>query len=106
MDSATIRPTTDSRAQLPADTHIGQVRLRVSDLERSLRFYRDVLGLQVASEEQSRIVLQARAEAGKSRALIVLEEKPGISRRPARATTTGLYHVALLVPTRAELGRA
>jgi catechol 2,3-dioxygenase len=97
MDSATIRPGTDTRAQLPADTHIGRVRLRVSDLERSLRFYRDVLGLQVASEEQSRVFL---------RDLIVLEEKPGIRRRPARPATTGLYHVALLVPTRAELGRA
>src|SRR4051812_6347034 len=106
MDSATVSPRTDTRARLPADTHIGRVRLRVSDLERSLRFYRDVLGLPVASEEQSRVILQSRAEAGKSRALIVLGEKPGISRRPARPTTTGLYHVALLVPTRAELGRA
>src|SRR4051794_27066376 len=97
MDSATVRPRSDTRAQLPADTHIGRVRLRVSDLARSLRFYRDVLGLEVASEEQSRVCL---------RDLIVLEEKPGIKRRPARPATTGLYHVALLVPSRAELGRA
>src|SRR4051812_7051122 len=97
MDSATVRPRSDTRAQLPADTHIGRVGLRVSDLGRSLRFYRDVLGLEVASEEQSRVFL---------RDLIVLEEKPGIRRRPARPATTGLYHVALLVPSRAELGRA
>src|SRR3954471_5198261 len=97
MDSATVRPRGDTRPQLPADTHIGRVRLRVSDLGRSLGFYRDVLGLEFASEEQSRVFL---------RDLIVLEEKPGIKRRPARPATTGLYHVALLVPTRAELGRA
>src|SRR3954471_3508433 len=97
MDSATVRPRGDTRPQLPADTHIGRVRLRVSDVGRSLRFYRDVLGLEVASEERSRGVL---------RDLIVLEEKPGIRRRPARPVTTGLYHVALLLPTRAELGRA
>ena len=38
--------------------------------------------------------------------LIVLEEHPGIARRPARPVTTGLYHVALLVPNRRELGRS
>jgi len=38
--------------------------------------------------------------------LLVLEEHPGIARRPARPVTTGLYHVALLVPDRRELGRS
>jgi catechol 2,3-dioxygenase len=106
MDSTTVRARTDPRSQLPADTHLGRVRLRVGDLERSLRFFRDVVGLQVARDEGSRVVLQSRPEAGKTHDLIVLEEKPGIRRRPSRPETTGLYHVALLVPTRAELGRA
>jgi catechol 2,3-dioxygenase len=106
MDSTTVRPRTEARPQLPADTHIGRVRLRVGDLERSLRFYHDVLGLEVSSEKGQSAVLGSRSEQGENRELIVLEEKTGIRRRPARPRTTGLYHVALLVPSRAELGRA
>jgi catechol 2,3-dioxygenase len=101
MDSSAARHQTASKARLPEDSHIGRVRLRVGDLDRSLRFYRDLLGLRVAREEASAVSL-----ADGARELIVLEEKPGIRRRPARPATTGLYHVALLVPTRAELGRA
>jgi catechol 2,3-dioxygenase len=103
MDSPTASPRASSRARLPSDTHIGRVRLRVGDLERSLRFYRDVLGFRVARDERSRIAL---APVEGSAELIVLEERPGIRRRPSRPATTGLYHVALLVPSRAELGRA
>jgi catechol 2,3-dioxygenase len=106
MDSSTISRRATGRPPLPADTHIGRVRFRVAVLERSLRFYRDVLGLKVSSEDGPRVVLGSQSEQGESRDLIVLEEKPGIRRRPARPATTGLYHVALLVPTRAELGRA
>jgi catechol 2,3-dioxygenase len=84
-------------ASLPADTHIGRVRLRVGDLERALTFYRGVLGLNLSRDEGSTLTLGD---------LLVLEEHPGIARRPARPVTTGLYHVALLVPNRRELGRA
>jgi catechol 2,3-dioxygenase len=91
-------------ARLPSDTHIGRVRLRVGDLERSSRFYRDVLGLRVVRDEGSRVGLTP--EPNGERELILLEETPGIRRRPSRPLTTGLYHVALLVPSRAELGRA
>lgn len=82
---------------LPADTHIGRVRLRVGDLERALAFYRGVLGLDVSRDEGSTVTLGD---------LLVLEERPGIARRPPRPVTTGLYHVALLVPSRQELGRS
>ena len=106
-------PRSGTRAPLPSDTHIGRVRLRVGDLERSLRFYRGVLGFRVAREERSRVALaagsdnrQTDGDTSGARELIVLEERPGIRRRPSRPATTGLYHVALLVPSRAELGRA
>jgi catechol 2,3-dioxygenase len=82
---------------LSSDTHIGRVRLRVGDLERALSFYRGVLGLEVTSDEGSTLTLAN---------LLVLEEHPGIARRPARPVTTGLYHIALLVPDRRELGRS
>jgi catechol 2,3-dioxygenase len=84
-------------APLPAGSHIGRVRLRVANLERSLAFYRGLLGLSVSRDEGSTITLGD---------LLVLEEHPGIARRPARPVTTGLYHVALLVPSRRELGRS
>jgi catechol 2,3-dioxygenase len=103
MDSPIAKPRSGGRAQLPSDTHIGRVRLRVGDLERSLRFYRDVLGLGIAREDGSKVALAPRSSP---RELILLEERPGIRRRPSRPVMTGLYHVALLVPSRAELGRA
>ena len=97
---------------LPRNTRIGRVRLRVGDLERSLRFYRDVLGLRVSRDEGGRMTLaagdqaDAAGSASSGRELLVLEERPGIARRPLRPVTTGLYHVALLVPSRRALGRA
>jgi catechol 2,3-dioxygenase len=90
-------PTYHCMARLPAGTHIGRVRLRVGDLERALAFYHGVLGLTVSRDEGSTLTLGD---------LLVLEEHPGIARRPARPVTTGLYHVALLVPDRRELGRS
>lgn len=97
-------------ASLPSDTRIGRVRLRVGDLGRSLAFYRDVLGFDVSRDEGGRVTLatpSAKGSTGASgRELLVLEERPGIGRRPARPATTGLYHAALLVPDRRELGRA
>jgi len=100
-------PTYHCMAPLPADTHIGRVRLRVGDLERALAFYRGVLGLNVTRDEGSTLRLGAGGGGPtRSRELLVLEEHPGIARRPARPVTTGLYHVALLVPDRRELGRS
>ena len=89
-----------SKTRLPADAGIGRVRLRVADLERSLDFYRGLLGLKVIRESAGEVAL-----AGGGRELLVLEEHPGIAPRPRRPRSTGLYHVALLVPSRTELGR-
>lgn len=102
MDSATRAPA-ESPARLPADTAISRVYLRVADLERSLGFYRDLLGFRVLREQGGRVGLGPRDS---ERQLIVLEEHPGLARRPRRPVTTGLYHVALLLPGRSELGRA
>jgi catechol 2,3-dioxygenase len=82
----------------------------VADLERSLGFYRDVLGFAVQRDLGGSLVLAPRAlsdAAGEEQpGLVLLVEQPGLSRRPMRPRTAGLYHVALLVPTRQELGRA
>jgi catechol 2,3-dioxygenase len=98
--------------RLPADARLGRARLRVGDLDRSLAFYRDVLGMQIVHDAGASVVLAPRADAPglpstpPPRELLVLHERPGIQRRPARKpVTTGLHHVGLLVPSRGALGR-
>ena len=76
-------------------TTVGAVHLTVSDLSRSLDYYRGAVGLAVLEEGPARASLGADG-----RELIVLVEERGA--RPA-AGHTGLYHFALLVPERAEL---
>ena len=85
---------------LPADAHIGSVSLTVTDLERSVPFYRDVLGF----TELSRKELTSRLSADGGRALIDLHERRDAIPKPRRST--GLFHFAILVPSRAALGRS
>ena len=87
-------------ATLPADTHIGSVTLTVRDLDRSRAFYQQVLGFHELARSEGTVTLGV--EGG--RALMTLEELPGGVPRPRR--TAGLFHVAILVPSRAALGRS
>jgi catechol 2,3-dioxygenase len=81
---------------LPDATHMGAVHLTVSDLERSLAYYREQIGLRVLRRDDG------TAELGADRTLLVLTEQPGA--RPADGYS-GLFHFALLVPTRRDLAR-
>ena len=85
---------------LPADAHIGQVSLTVRDLDRSLTFYRDVLGF-VEARRDGRTSFLA-PEGG--RVLIELHQRSDAVAKPRR--TAGLFHFAILVPSRAALGRS
>ena len=76
-------------------TTVGAVHLTVSDLTRSLDYYRGAVGLGVLEEGAGQVSFGADG-----RELLVLVEERGA--RPA-AGYTGLYHFALLVPERAEL---
>lgn len=87
--------------RLPGETHLGAARLLVSDLERSLEYYQQVIGLRVLSREPTSLVLGA---SGGGSALISLETRPG-TKPPPRGGRYGLYHFALLLPDRASLGR-
>jgi catechol 2,3-dioxygenase len=78
----------------PATT-VGPVRLTVSDLERSVAYWRDAIGLDVLARAGN----QASLGAG-GRELIAFVEEPGAG--PARRYA-GLFHVALLVPERRDL---
>ena len=86
--------------RLPAATHIGRVVLQVSDLERSLDYYQGVIGLRVLSRDGARAELGPH---GADNALVELREKRGVRTVP-RAGLLGLYHFAILYPSRASLG--
>ncbi len=80
---------------------ISDVTLRVRDRVTLEAFYRDVLHFSVIADEGDRILLSA---TGKAPALLVLEHAPDA---PVREQgTAGLYHLAILYPDRAALGRA
>ncbi|MCX5763376.1 MAG: VOC family protein [Gemmatimonadetes bacterium] len=87
--------------RLPERTRLGEVTLRVSNLDRSLDFYSKLLGFRVLEQSATRAVLGA---VGEARALIVLQEVPGVAPVPDRGRL-GLFHVAIVVPTRGDLGR-
>ena len=80
-------------------TSIGLVTLRVTNLERSRAFYEDILAFQPLELVEGRVVLGGQDR----KPLLELREVPGGTPQPRRAT--GLYHVAILFPTRADLGR-
>ena len=87
----------------PSGTRIGHVHLRVSDLERSVAFYRDVIGLTV----QARMG-DAAAFLGADGYHHHLGLNTWSSRAagPADPRRPGLFHTAFLYPGRADLGRA
>lgn len=80
-------------------TTVGAVHLTVADLGRSLRFYRETVGLALTGESSDGAVLGIDGEGG-ARELVALHERPGAI--PARGYS-GLYHLALLVPQRRDL---
>jgi catechol 2,3-dioxygenase len=82
---------------LPADIRMGRVELSVADLERSLDYYRNAIGLDVLDESGG----EARLGSGESELLRLVEE-PGAT--PSHGYS-GLFHFALLVPDRASLGQ-
>jgi catechol 2,3-dioxygenase len=82
---------------------IGHVHLKVADLERAIGFYRDVLGFEL----MQRFGRQAAfLSAGGYHHHIGLNTWESLGGQPPPAGTTGLYHLAILYPTRAELADA
>ena len=86
------------KTRLAPETRLGAVELTVTDLDRSVGFYEDAIGLQEHRREDGSAALGAGGED-----LLVLVEKPDAVKAGRHA---GLYHFALLHPSRLELARA
>ena len=97
MDKKAQAHRADPRVQ------IGHVHLKVADLERALKFYRDVLGLEVTQQMGRQA---AFLSAGGYHHHIGLNTWESAGGAPPPPGATGLYHVAILYPTRAALAEA
>jgi len=85
------------------ETRIGHVHLKVADLDRALRFYRDVLGFEVTHRYGDQAAFLSAGGYHHHIGLNTWESRGGA--RPPFGTT-GLYHLAILYPNRKELARA
>jgi catechol 2,3-dioxygenase len=83
--------------------HIGHVHLKVADLDRSLRFYRNVLGFDVMQQIGDSAAFLSAGGYHHHIAINTWESKGG---SPPPRGTTGLYHVAIRYPDRKALGDA
>jgi catechol 2,3-dioxygenase len=84
-------------------TRIGHVHLKVADLDRALAFYRDVLGFQVTQRIGNSAAFLSAGGYHHHIGLNTWESRHGSAPAPG---TTGLYHLAIVYPTRAELADA
>src|SRR5215217_6228827 len=97
MSTSTTLDTTKSTTLNPA-TRLGHVHLTVANLQRQITFYTQVLGFKLHWRQGSEAALGTEAEI-----LLRLTENPA-ARRVQHST--GMYHFALLYPSRKELARA
>jgi catechol 2,3-dioxygenase len=84
-------------------TRIGHVHLKVADLERALGFYRDVLGFELMQRYGDQAAFISAGGYHHHIGLNTWESKGG---KPPPPGTTGLFHTAILYPTRAALADA
>ncbi|CAN5415805.1 VOC family protein [soil metagenome] len=88
---------------IPAQTHIGHVHLKVADLEKSLKFYCDLLGFTLITTYGSDA---AFLSAGGYHHHIGLNTWYSKDAPPAPVRSAGLFHTAILYPTRKDLAIA
>ena len=96
------KPVAEFRPIAP-QTRIGHVHLKVSDLERALRFYRDVLGFELTQRYGKQAAFLSTGGYHHHIGLNTWESAGG---SPPAEVSTGLYHLAILHPSRGELADA
>ncbi len=94
-----LEPTAEPVAH---GVRIGHVHLKVSDIERSLGFWRGILGFEVMQRREGAVFISA----GGYHHHIALNTWDSLGGSPPAPGKTGLFHVAVLYPSRATLGRA
>ena len=85
---------------IPSQTRIGHVHLKVSDIEQSLKFYRDILGFEITQRYGSSAVF---ISAGGYHHHIGLNTWHSKGAGPAPVNAVGLYHTAILYPSKKDL---
>jgi len=98
-------PSMQSEPIHPA-VRVGHVHLRVADVDRSLAFYRDALGLNLTADGRERGLDAAFLAAGDYHHHVGINTWESEGADPPPPGHTGLYHVAFVYPDRRELGRA
>lgn len=81
------------------NTFVSHVHLNVMDLQRSLTFYKKIIGFQILEETNQKAILTADGKTP----LLTIEQSENAT--PKQPRTTGLYHYALLLPSRADLAK-
>ncbi len=102
---SSLSPTTraDASRPLAAGASIGHVHLKVADLERAIAFYSDVLGFTVTERYGRNAAFLSAGGYHHHIGLNTWESRGG---PPPAPGSTGLYHAAILYPTRADLADA
>ncbi len=88
--------------QIPAQTRIGHVHLKVSDLKRALDFYTGLLGFELVTTYGTEAAFISAGGYHHHIGLNTWQSKDG---KPPEKNATGLFHTAILYPTRADLAR-
>ena len=88
---------------LAAETRIGHVHLKVADLDRAVRFYQDLMGFDLVARLGDQAAFLSAGGYHHHIGLNTWESQGGAPPAPG---TTGLYHFAILYPTRRDLAAA
>ena len=78
-------------------TFVGHVKIKVGNLERSIKFYQDVLGFKILEQTQSTAKLTTDGKTS----ILSIEQPENVL--PKQGRTAGLYHFAILLPKESDL---
>ena len=103
MSSGTVAMKQESSKPVHPEVRIGHVHPKVANLERAIAFYRDVLGFEVTQRHGDQAAFLSAGGYHHHIGLNTWESEGG---SPPHRNATGLYHLAILYPTRVELADA
>lgn len=87
-----------SKYHMSPNIYVNEIMLKVVDIKKSKEFYTNIMGFKILKEDEKRVVFSAD---GKNPIVTIVEPENPIPKPPRR---TGLYHFAILLPSRKDLG--